>query len=114
MLTSGDVVDLDLGLPVAREAGFLRPAIVVTAQIILATDPNVAQVVPLTTTNRGFLSEVEVEPESRNGLQRSSVAQCQHIRSVSIERLNRVRGNIGSVVLDSIRETIGLLLDIRP
>ena len=41
MLTSGDVVDLDLGLPVEREAGFLRPAVLVTAQTLLAASPNV-------------------------------------------------------------------------
>ena len=35
MLTSGDVVDLDLGTPVGREAGFRHPAVVVTAQRIL-------------------------------------------------------------------------------
>ena len=32
MLTSGDVIDLDLGSPAGSEAGFKHPAIVVTAQ----------------------------------------------------------------------------------
>ena len=39
MLTSGDVLDLDLGLPVASEAGFVRPAVLVTAQTVLAGTP---------------------------------------------------------------------------
>ena len=54
MLTSGDVVDLDLGTPAGREAGFRHPAVVVTAQRVLDAEPSVVQVVPLTTTVRGL------------------------------------------------------------
>jgi len=45
MLTSGEVVDLDLGMPEGREAGFGHPAVVVTAQRILDAEPSVIQVV---------------------------------------------------------------------
>ena len=63
MLTSGDVVDLDLGLPAGREAGFRHPAVVVTAQRVLDAEPSVVQVVPVTSTLRGFESEVELEAD---------------------------------------------------
>jgi hypothetical protein len=39
MLNSGDVVDLDRGSPKGREAGLLRPVVVVTAQEILDNRP---------------------------------------------------------------------------
>ena len=58
MPTSGDVVELDLGLPRAREAGFRHPAVVVTAQRILDSAPAVVHMVPLTTTIRRFHSEI--------------------------------------------------------
>ena len=45
MLTSGDVVDLDLGVPSGREAGFLHPVVVVTAQEVLDESASVIQVV---------------------------------------------------------------------
>ena len=112
MLTSGDVVELDLGLPAGREAGFRHPAVVVTAQRILDAGPNVVQVVPLTTTIRGFGSEVAVDPDDDNGLEGVSAAQCQHVRAVSIGRVNRVRGNVGSIALTQIRDVIGLILDV--
>ncbi len=35
MLTSGDVIDLDLGMPAGREAGFRHPVVVVTAPCCL-------------------------------------------------------------------------------
>jgi mRNA interferase MazF len=112
MLTSGDVVDLDLGQPSGREAGFSHPALVVTAQRILDASPNVVQVVPLTSSIRDFGSEVVVEADNRNGLGRDSAAQCQHVRAVSTGRIEQVRGNVGSVVLTQIRGVIGLMLDI--
>ena len=90
MLTSGDVVDLDLGAPIGREAGFGHPAVVITAQRILRCDPAVVHVVPLTSTTRPFESEVVLEPDDANGLVVASAAQCQHLRSVSVHRVQTV------------------------
>jgi len=112
MLTSGDVAELGLGRPSGREAGFRHPAVVVTAQRILDAGPNVVQVVPLTTTIRGFGSEVAVQPDGDNGLEEVSAAQCQHVRAVSIGRVDGVLGNVGPVTLTEIRDVIGLILDI--
>jgi mRNA interferase MazF len=112
MLISGDIAELDLGLPEGREAGFRHPAVVVTAQRVLDAGPSVVQVVPLTTTIRGFGSEVLVEPDSSNGLEHASAAQCQHVRAVSTGRVDRVRGNVGFAALAQIRDVIGLILDI--
>lgn len=112
MLTSGDVVDIDIGAPTGREAGIRHPAIVVTAQRILDANPNVIQVVPLTTTIRDFDSEVPVDPDPGNGLVQRSAAQCQQVRAVSTHRVQHVRGTVGPVVLGQIRDIIGLILDI--
>ena len=112
MLTSGDVAELDLGPPAGRETGFRHPAVVLTAQRVLDAGPNVVHVVPLTTTLRGFGAEVVVELDVSNGLERTSAAQCQHVRAISIGRVDRVRGNVGAVVLTQIRDVIGLILDI--
>lgn len=114
MLTSGDVVQLDLGLPSGREAGFRHPAIVVTAQRILEAGPSVVHVVPLTSTMRPFGSEVRIDPDPSNGLDQPSAAQCQHLRAVSTGRIERVRGNIGAAALTQVREVIGVLLDLTP
>ena len=114
MLSSGDVVDLDLGTPEGREAGFVHPAVVVTAQRVLDGEPSVVQVVPLTSTLRGFGSEVTIEPDEANGLAQTSAAQCQHVRAVSTARVRSVRGNAGPIALTQIRETLALLIDVAP
>ena len=112
MPTSGDVIDLELGTPQGREAGFRHPAVVVTAQRILDAEPSVLQVVPLTSTIRSFHSEVVVHPDGENGLDVVSAAQCQHIRAVSARRVIGVRGNVGTTVLTQLRETIAVILDL--
>ncbi|MGI8754316.1 MAG: type II toxin-antitoxin system PemK/MazF family toxin [Acidimicrobiales bacterium] len=112
MLASGDVVDLDLGLPEGREAGFRHPAVVVTAQRVLDAAPSVIHVVPITSTLRRFGAEVELLPDPVSGLDHRSAAQCQHLRAVAPTRIGEVRGNVGGVALAQVRETIAVLLDL--
>lgn len=113
MPISGDVVDLDLAVPDGGAAGFVHPAVVVTAQRILDAGPRVIQVVPLTTTLRGFHSELVIDPDGDNGLSESSAAQCQQLRAVSPNRIAATSGNVGAVTLARIRETIAVILDLR-
>ncbi len=112
MLTSGDVIELDLGVPEGREAGFGHPAVVVTAQRILDAQPNVIQVVPLTSVLSGFTAEVAIESDRDNGLRHESAAQCQHIRAVSAGRVDQVVGNVGAVAISQIRDMLSLILDL--
>ena len=112
MLTSGDVVEVDLGLPVGSEAGLVRPAIVVTAQRVLTQGPNVVHIVPLTRTLRGYTTEVVVLADATSGLHADSAAQCQHVRAVATSRIRNTVGNVGPSALAQIRETIAVLLDM--
>jgi len=112
MPSSGDVVDLDLGPPEGREAGFRHPAVIVTAQRILDLEPSVIHVVPLPSTLRPFNAEITIAADTANGLSVDSAAQCQHLRSISPRRIIGVRGNVGAATLAQIRETIAVLLDI--
>ena len=112
MLTPGDVVELDLGVPTGSEAGLRRPAVVVTAHRVLRGGPNVVQVVPLTRTIRHSSTEVVIEPDQSNQLAETSAAQCQHVRSVATTRIHRRTGNVGPAALREVRETLALLLDL--
>ncbi len=86
MLTSGDVVDLDLGAPAGREAGFRHPAIIVTAQRVLDAEPSVVQLVPVTSTLRGFSSEVEIDAD---------------------ENLNELRGRLVEIGTSQLLSALG-------
>jgi len=112
MLTPGDLVVLDLGVPAGSEAGLRRPALVVTARRILRGGPNVVQVVPLTSTIRRSATEVVIEPDEENNLASTSSAQCQHVRSVSTTRILERTGTAGPLVVSEVRETLALLMDL--
>lgn len=112
MPSSGDVIEVDLGPPAGSEAGLRRPAVIVTAEQVLAARPTVVQVVPLTRTLRGYLSETTVLADEANGLAADSAAQCQHIRAIATDRVIGTLGNVGSTVLFQIRETLATLLDL--
>lgn len=111
MLNSGDVVYVELGMPAGREAGFRHPTVVVTAQTILDAAPTVVHVVPLTTTLRGFSTEVLIDADSQTGLRQRSAAQCQHVRSVSPTRLGEPLGNVGPATLAQLREMLAIIFD---
>lgn len=112
MLIPGDVVTVDLGTPIGSEAGLRRPAVVVTAARILRGGPNAVQIVPLTRTIRASSVEVLVPDDEGNGLDETSAAQCQHLRSVATIRVDARHGNVGPAALREIRETIALLMDL--
>jgi mRNA interferase MazF len=112
MLNSGDVVYVELGTPTGREAGFRHPTLVVTAQAILDGSPSVVHVVPLTSTLRGFATEVAIDLDAPTGLERRSAVQCQHVRSVSPTRLSEPLGNVGPATLAQVREVLAVIFDI--
>ncbi len=112
MLNSGDIVEVELGVPAGRETGFSHPGVIVTAQRILDGGPSVVHVVPLTTTIREFGSEIIIERDTNNGLDRRSAAQCQHVRSVSTQRIGTTVGSIGPEAIARIREMIAVSLDV--
>ena len=112
MLTSGDIIEVYLGAPQGSEAGLTRPVIAVTAQRILVRSPSVIQVVPLTRTIRGYATAVTITADDHNGLAQDSAAQCQHIRAVATSRIIGAKGNVGSIALAQIRDTLALLIDL--
>ncbi|TVR18462.1 MAG: type II toxin-antitoxin system PemK/MazF family toxin [Nitriliruptor sp.] len=112
MRRCGDVQLADLGEPQGREAGFSRPVVVVTAQVVLDQGPSVVHVVPLTSTIHGYRSEVPIEPDPGNGLEVASAAQCQHIRAIAASQLAEPAGNVGPQVLNQVREILADLLDL--
>ena len=88
--------------------------------LLLLTLPAVVQAQFTFVTNNGALTitgytgpgGAVIIPDTTNGLDRTSAAQCQHIRAVSMGRLEQVRGNVGPVAHAQIREALGLILDI--
>lgn len=106
----GDVVDVDFGTPVGSEAGFVRPAVICTADPFLRFRPSTLYVVPLTSTQRHFPSHVEIEPDGQNLLGATSYAQGEQLRAVARERCVLTGGNVGALIGHQIIDIVTMII----
>ena len=85
----------------------------VSADPLNAGPAGIVIVVPLTTTQRGLPSHVEIEPGD-SGLDHVSYAKCEDIKSVSDRRLVTRLGVAPPDVMHGVGRILGYLLDIEP
>lgn len=105
LMRAGDLVRVDFGMPARGEPGFVRPAVVVTSDDILEFRQHAVLVVPCTTNERGWLSEVAIDG--------FGVAQAHLPSTISIDRIvEETEINVGVVALQQIRELISDILGL--
>lgn len=111
LIWRGEVYDVDLGLPVGHEPGFVRPAVVVSVDILNNGPGGLVVIVPVTSTDYGLRSHIELEPRT-SGLDHTSYARCDQLRVLSTARLISRRGMIGPDQLRSIDQALRFVLDL--
>ncbi|WES64590.1 type II toxin-antitoxin system PemK/MazF family toxin [Microbacter sp. GSS18] len=116
LLRRGHIVLVNLDPAVGSEAAKTRPAIVVSNNTAnasaLRSDRGVITVVPLTSNVarvHGF--QVLVDPES-SGLTRTSKAQAERVRTVSIARVSAVTGWLGAEQMGAVDAALRLHLSL--
>ena len=82
----GEIWLADFGIPVGREQGLRRPALIVSGDRVNAGAGGVVIVIPITSRGRGMPLHVEID-SAESGLDLTSYVRCEDIRSVSMERL---------------------------
>ena len=105
----GDIVTVDFGAPTGSEAGYVRPAVITTADAFLRFRPSTVFAVPLTSTPRRFPSHIPIDPDDLNGLGASSCALVEQMRAVSIQRCSTASGNVGPVVGHQILDVLAMI-----
>lgn len=111
LIWRGEVYDVNLGQPVGHEPGFVRPAVVVSVDILNNGPGGLVVVVPVTTTAYGLRSHIELEPGT-SGLDHTSYARCDQLRVLSTTRLISRRGMIRPDQLQSIDQALRFVLDL--
>lgn len=113
----GDVWTVQFNPIVGSEQGWIRPAVIVSNDLINAASP-VVLVVPFTTHHSGeriYPTQIIVSPTETNGLSAASVALCEQMRAVSVRRLGRARrGVLSSAVLTYLERALSLALSLPP
>lgn len=107
----GEVWLVDFGEPVGREQAGRRPALVVSADPLNEGPAGVVIVVPLTTMRRELPSHIEIEA-GESGLDTTSYAKCEDVKSISDRRLVTRLGACEPDVLFEIGRVLTYLLDL--
>ncbi|MEQ1701284.1 MAG: type II toxin-antitoxin system PemK/MazF family toxin [Ilumatobacteraceae bacterium] len=102
---------VDFGDPYPGEPASYRPALVVGPSRLFPDTLPFVIVVPLTTTRRGLLLHVEVEPSAANGLDETSYVQCEWVRSINRRRLVSQLGRADSGVTYEVSRILRTLLN---
>lgn len=110
-MRAGDVIRVDFGIPQGSEPGFIRPAVVITADRVLAAGPRTLHVVPITSnTTRRLPTEIEIATDDRAV---SGMAQAHLCAVVSASRIVAEHlGNVGAEAIARLRSVIADLLDL--
>lgn len=112
MIWRGEVYQVDLGQPVGHEPAFLRPAVVVSNDIVNNGPGELVVVVPVTSADYGLRSHVAVGIES-SGLDHLSHARCDQIRVVSTRRLRDRLGELLPEELGAVDLSLQFILDLH-
>jgi mRNA interferase MazF len=102
---------LDFGDPVGREQSGRRPAVVVSSDLLNDSRAGIVVVVPITTTDRGLPSHIEIDPIN-SGLDKISYAKCEDVKSVSEQRLIARLGAVDQQAIFQIGRALRFLLEL--
>ncbi|MGI5156058.1 type II toxin-antitoxin system PemK/MazF family toxin [Microbispora sp. CA-102843] len=107
-ITRGDLWLADYGQPLGREQGGPRPTVVMSGRVINDVPVGLVLTVPLTTTQRGWPSHVEIDPGT--GLAKQSWAMVEQFRTISVQRLTRRIGWVEEAALAKMRAVLSRLI----
>jgi len=112
----GMVLDLNLDPTRGSETGKVRPCVVVTNDTYNERVP-VIQVTPITAWSEKkarILSNVEIQPSQKNGLTKTSVADCLQTRPVDYgERLVKIRGELTDAEMRAIDQAQQIVFGLQ-
>lgn len=111
LIWRGEVYNVDLGRPIGHEPGFVRPAVVVSVDILNNGAGGLVVIVPVTSAAYGLRSHLEVEPGG-SGLDHTSYARCDQLRVVSRDRLASRRGMIEAGQMRLVDQVLRFVLDL--
>jgi mRNA interferase MazF len=111
LIWRGEIYDVDLGHPIGHEPAFIRPAIVVSTDVLNNSAGDLVVIVPVGSTSYALRSHIEIEPGD-SGLDHLSFARCDQIRVISTERIVARRGIAAGDEIHAIGQALRFILDL--
>lgn len=103
-MSRGDIYLCDFGDPIGHEAGYRRPALMISADRTL--DYGLPVVAPITRSKLGYATHVELD----GVLPVTCYVQCEQVRVISDERLVKKVGTADFVSLVNVETILRRLL----
>lgn len=109
----GDIYYLNLDPTIGKEIKKIRPALIVSNNANNKFSETIA-VVPITSNIKKVYPFEVLLKKSESSLPKDSKAQCQQIRTVSIERISgKMVGRLSDPLISEINEVIKLHLSLE-
>lgn len=95
--------------PVPREQAGIRPALVISVDKINKSAGGIVIVIPITTVMKNNPAHITVKPNEA-GLTEVSYILCDHIRSVTVDRLTHRLGRILPETMNKVMNAVQIIL----
>src|SRR5271166_1765998 len=107
----GDVWTVNFDPVIGHEQGGVRPALIVSANVMNQSPTGLLFVAPITGTDRGIMAHVRI-PAQEAGLTKASVILTDQVCSISIQRLGRKLGRVSSSTMAEVAQRLAFLLGL--
>jgi mRNA interferase MazF len=107
----GDVWTVNFDPVIGHEQAGVRPALVVSANVMNQSPAGLLFVAPITGTDRGIMAHVSI-PAQEAGLTKASVILTDQLRVISIKRLGRRLGRASPVIMAEVEQRLMFLLGL--
>jgi mRNA interferase MazF len=108
---TGEIWLAELDPTIGHQQGGRRPVVVVSSNGLHALPINMVVVVPLTSHDRGLVTQPRISG-SESGLRQTSFARPEDMRAIDATRLQRRLGRISNEDLAEIRKVVRYVLDL--
>jgi mRNA interferase MazF len=107
----GDIWTVNFDPVTGHEQGGVRPALIVSVNVMNESPAGLVFVAPITGTDRGIMAHVRI-PSREGGLTKASVILTDQVRSISIQRLGRKLGRVSSTTMTEVEQRLAFLLGL--
>jgi mRNA interferase MazF len=104
----GDVWTFNPDPTKGREQSGYRPALIISVDKFNHGPADLLIVMPLTTTDRGLISHVAIEPPM-GGVERTSYIMTEQVRSISKDRVIDYWGSVDARVMAEVGYALAIL-----
>ncbi len=110
----GEIWLINLDPTIGAEIQKTRPSVIVSSDAVGILPLKV--IVPLTDWKDRYAIApwmVKIEPDTLNGLDKTSAADTFQVRSVAVERFVRRQGQLDEALMAQVAEGLGVVLEIE-